>query len=140
MNATNLIHLETHLQIIGVLLMLLSFIHVIFPSYFRWKEDLCDISLINRQVMYIHTFFVALTVFGMGLLCYISTNDLLYTSLGKTICFGFAIFWTIRLFIQFFGYSSLLWKGKKFETIVHVFFTFFWTYLTLIFWLATLEN
>lgn len=140
MNVINLIHLETHLQIVGVLLMLLALIHVIFPRYFRWKEDLCDISLINRQVMYIHTFFLALTLFGMGLLCYISTDDLLYTSLGKNICFGFAIFWTIRLFIQFFGYSSSLWKGKNFETIVHILFTFLWVYLTFIFWLATLKN
>ena len=130
------INLEAHFHFIGVLLMLLATIHLIFPYYFRWKEDLAQISLINRQVMYVHTFFLALTVFGIGMICYLRADDLLNTQLGKTLCFGFAIFWTIRFFIQFFGYSSKLWKGKKFETIVHILFSILWTYLCVIFWLA----
>jgi hypothetical protein len=42
-------------------------------------------------------------------------------------------FWAIRLFIQFFGYSTKLWKGKPFETSVHLLFSLFWAYLSLIF-------
>jgi len=118
--------------------MLLATIHLIFPRYFRWKEDLAQISLINRQVMYVHTFFLALTIFGMGVICYLRADDLLHTQLGQTLCFGFAIFWTIRFFIQFFGYSSQLWKGKTFETVIHVLFSILWTYLCFIFWLAAL--
>jgi len=37
------------------------------------------------------------------------------------------------LFIQFFGYSSDTWKGKKFETAVHVLFIFLWTYMSYVF-------
>jgi hypothetical protein len=38
-----------------------------------------------------------------------------------------------RLFIQFFGYSSKLWKGKIFETLIHIIFSLFWIYLSIVF-------
>jgi len=74
----------------------------------------------------------------MGLICILAPDDLLYTSLGKKISFGFGIFWFLRLLIQFFGYSSALWKGKGFETIVHVIFSIFWTYTTVLFFAMSL--
>lgn len=125
--------LAIHLRIIGALLIILSLIHIIFPSYFNWKEELKSLNLINRQMMKVHTFFIGLVVFLMGALCLHSYDDLINTELGKTISLGFGVFWTIRLFIQFFGYSRKLWKGKIFETIVHVTFSIFWVYLSSIF-------
>lgn len=130
--------LEIQIRITGVLLVVLSLVHAIFPKYFNWKKDLKPLSLINRQMMITHTFFIALTVLLMGVLCFTSADELIETELGKSISLGFAIFWSIRLFIQFFGYSSALWKGKKFETIVHIIFSCFWLYLSVIFWLSYL--
>ena len=130
--------MHLHLKIIGTLLIILALIHIVFPKYFNWEKELSTLSLINRQMIRVHTFFIALTIFLMGLLCLTLSNDLIETSLGKKISFGFGIFWTLRLIIQFFGYSSKLWKGKVFETIVHVLFTFLWTYLSLIFWIIAL--
>jgi len=75
--------MEIHIQIIGTLLIVLSLIHVIFPSYFNWKSELQHLSLINRQMMTVHTFFIALTVFLIGLLCVTSASELIETSLGK---------------------------------------------------------
>jgi hypothetical protein len=125
--------MELHYKIIGIILIALAFVHVIFPKYFKWKEELKPLSLINQQIMKVHTFFIALVVFLIGLLCLTSSNDLINTELGKKVSLGFGIFWSFRLFIQFFGYSSKLWKGKKMETIVHVIFSFLWTYLSYIF-------
>lgn len=127
--------MEIHFKIIGYLLMALALIHSIFPRYFNWKEELQSLSLVNRQMMTIHTLFIALFVFLMGLLCVTSTTDLIQTNLGKNISLGLAIFWSIRSFIQFFGYSARLWKGKVFETAVHVFFSLFWIYCSSLFWI-----
>lgn len=129
--------MELHFKIIGVLLMALALIHVIFPRYFNWKVELKSLSIMNRQMMTVHTFFIALVVFMMGLLCLTSAEELITTKLGKTICLGLGIFWSIRLFIQFFVYSTELWKGKKFETIVHIVFSFLWAYLSIVFLKAT---
>ena len=84
-------------------------------------------------MMTVHTFFIALTVFLMGLLCLTSPTEIIETNLGKKISLGLGIFWTVRLVIQFFGYSTDLWKGKKFETFMHILFSLLWTYLSIIF-------
>lgn len=129
--------MEVQLKIIGVLLMALASIHIFFPKYFNWKEELKPLSLINRQMMTVHTFFIGFVVFLIGLLCLTSTTDLTQTKLGKTISLGLGIFWGTRLTFQLFVYSPKLWKGKTFETTIHVVFTILWTYLTGIFlWTA----
>ncbi|MBP6512779.1 MAG: hypothetical protein KA347_08930 [Bacteroidia bacterium] len=125
--------MEIHFKIIGILLIALALVHIIFPKYFNWDKELKHLSLINRQMMTVHTFFIALTVFLMGLLCFTSSYELVETSLGKRVCFGLGMFWTIRLFIQFFGYSKDLWKGKTFETTIHILFSVIWTYLSVVF-------
>lgn len=122
-----------HLKIIGGLLITLASIHIVFPKYFNWNKELQSLSLINKQMMTTHTFFIALTVFLMGLLCLISAKELIETNLGKKITLGIGLFWTIRLFFQLFIYSSKLWKGKTFETIIHIIFTGFWIYLSTVF-------
>ena len=125
--------MNTHLHIIGILLILLALIHIIFPKYFNWNKELKSISLINRQVMKVHTFFIAFTVFLMGLLCLTSSTEIIETSLGRRISFGLALFWLVRLFFQLFVYSSKLWKQKMSETIVHIVFTLLWVYFTSVF-------
>ena len=125
--------MEMHLKIIGCLLVMLSLLHLLFPKYFRWAQELAAVSLINRQIMYVHTFFIAVVVFLTGTLCLTSSNEILSTVLGKRLALGLGIFWLLRLFVQFFGYSSTLWKGKQFETFVHVVFAFLWAYVSVIF-------
>lgn len=122
-----------HLKIIGILLIALALIHVIFPKYFNWKQELNLVSQINRQMMQVHAFFIALIVFLMGILCLTSANDIVNTTFGKRISLGLGVFWTARLVIQFFGYSSKHWKGKTFETIIHILFSFLWTYFSAVF-------
>jgi hypothetical protein len=130
--------MERHLEIVGVLLIALALIHIIFPRYFNWHEELKNVSLITRQILHVHTFFIALTVFLMGVLCLTSAHDLAATPLGRKIALGLFCFWGCRLVIQFFGYSSKLWKGKLFETCAHVAFVLLWAYLTTVFLLTGL--
>ena len=126
--------LSLHLKIIGVLFIGLSLIHLIFPKYFNWEEELSRLSLINKQMMVVHTFFIAFVVFLMGLLGLCFNEELVQTKLGKFICLGLGVFWSVRLLTQFFVYSSELWKGKTFETVVHVVFSCFWLYFSAVFW------
>ena len=122
--------MELNLKIIGVLQIGLALLHAFFPRYFRWKEELSGLSLVSRQMMYVHTLFIGLMVLLMGVLCVTSTTELVSTKLGNRVCLGLALFWITRLMIQFFGYSSELWRGKSFETAIHVTFSVLWVYLT----------
>lgn len=126
----------TQLKVIGFFLMLLALLHAGFARYFGWRQEFAPVSLINRQMMYVHTFFVAFTVLLMGLLCLTSAPELVGTPLGRKVALGCGIFWLARLLVQFFGYSPQLWRGKRFETIVHVVFSAGWAYLSAVFLLV----
>ena len=128
--------MELQLKIIGGLLIGLALLHIPFPRRFQWKSELSSLSLLNREMMYVHTLFIALTILLMGALCLFCAGDLINTTLGNRVCLGLAIFWGTRLAVQFFGYSSELWRGKKFETVVHVIFSIFWIYFTAVFFLV----
>lgn len=132
--------MELQLKIIGILLFILAFIHIVFPKRFNWKEDLQSVSLINKQMMYVHTFFIAITVFLMGVLCIFCTYDILHTRLGKHLSLGMFFFWGLRLIFQFFIYSPKLWKGKPFETAMHIIFSLLWAYLTAVFLIIFLSK
>lgn len=132
--------MQIHLKIVGLLLIILGCIHITFPKYFKWNNELKHLSLINRQMMRTHTFFIALTVALMGFLCLTSSNELVETGLGKKITLGLGLFWSIRLFFQLFIYSSKLWKGKSFETAIHILFVCLWLYISSVFILSYYFN
>jgi hypothetical protein len=125
--------MDLHIKIIGFLLVIISLLHLFFPKYFGWKKECSSMSQINRQMFYIHSYFIALVLFLMGVLCLTSAFDLLNTDLGRRISLGFAVFWVTRLVVQFVGYSSKLWKGKRFETGIHILFSLFWIYFSTVF-------
>jgi hypothetical protein len=128
-----------HFKITGVVLIVLALVHLVFPKYFNWKNELNRLSLINKQMMQVHTLFIAVTVFLMGLLCITSAQELITTVLGRKVCLGFGAFWTLRLLVQFFGYATILWKGKLFETTVHIIFIILWAYLSVLFIMAGMQ-
>ncbi|CAN5883976.1 hypothetical protein BH11BAC7_BH11BAC7_06900 [soil metagenome] len=125
-------------QVTGFVFMLLAIFHFWFPKRFEWKKECENMSLLNRQMMYVHTFFLALTVFLMGVLCLTCADELIGSPLGRKVTLGFGIFWLARLYVQFFVYSPDLWKGKKFETRIHILFSLLWVYFSFLFFYASI--
>jgi hypothetical protein len=125
-----------HIKIVGTFLILLSLLHVVMPRYFNWTQELSGLSLISKQIMYVHTFFIAFIVLLMGLLCLYSGTELASSTLGKHLSLGLFIFWFTRLLFQFFVYSPKVWRGKKLETFVHIVFSILWSYFSYVFFLV----
>ncbi|MFD1000060.1 hypothetical protein ACFQ21_12125 [Ohtaekwangia kribbensis] len=125
-----------HIKIVGTFLILLSLLHVVMPRYFNWTQELSGLSLISKQIMYVHTFFIAFIVLLMGLLCLYSGTELASSTLGKHLSLGLFIFWFTRLLFQFFVYSPRVWRGKKLETFVHIVFSILWSYFSYVFFLV----
>jgi hypothetical protein len=127
-------NLDLHLRLIGLSLVLLALVHATFPKRFNWNEELPKLTLINRQMFEVHCFFIALTLFLMGVLCLAFPGALTSSSqLGCVVSAGLMIYWLCRLFCQFFVYHSSLWWHKGVETLVHVVFGFLWLYYVAIF-------
>lgn len=129
--------LDTHLRLAGALTVALSAIHLFFPRHFEWSADFAKVSMINRQMFYVHTFFLCVTLLMMGSLSFFCPSALLAkSSLGRWVAAGFTVFWLLRLVVQQWIYEDSLWRGKRFETFIHVLFTLFWTYLSSVYaWL-----
>lgn len=127
------------LHILGTVFTVLALAHIGFPRYFKWKVELAPLSTINRQMMQVHAAFIAIVVMLMGLLCLTSAADLVSTVLGRRICMMLGVFWTLRLAVQLFVYSPSLWRGKRFETTVHIVFSLLWAYSAATFFLSALD-
>ncbi len=125
--------MEVHLKIVGGLLVALAAMHIALPRYFKWGQELTSLNLITKQIVYVHTFFIAFMILLMGLLCIYSSTEIVNTGLGHRISLGLFVFWLTRLIFQFFVYSRETWRGKVFETIMHAIFSSLWAYFSFVF-------
>lgn len=122
--------MEFHLQVAGALQIGLAMLHLFFPTRFHWKEELSRLSLLNRQMFIVHTFFICLVLVMIGALSLFAPQTVLQrTPLSRLVLAGFTSFWGLRLIFQLLIYDSRLWRGDSFRTIVHGLLTVMWTYL-----------
>nr|WP_320147729.1 hypothetical protein [uncultured Anaeromusa sp.] len=87
----------------GVYHLFFGFFHAAFwkMKLFNWREELPVMSPVNRFV--IQGMNIAVITF-MFLIAYVSlrhTGELLTTPLGRTILIGTAVFWLVRLIVEF---------------------------------------
>lgn len=122
---------EPWLRVAGALQLALAALHPFFPRRFGWGEELPRLSLLNRQIFVVHTFFIGLTVAMFGALSLFGAPALTQpTSLSRLVLGGMAAFWGIRLAVQWFVYDSRLWRGHAFNTRMHFAMSALYLYLS----------
>ncbi len=120
---------KNHLMVAGVLQIALALFHFTLPGRFQWHEELARLSLLNRQIFWVHTFFIMLVLVMLGLLSIFGAKELVRPSaLSRMVLIGITSFWAARLFCQFFVYSSDIWRGNALFTVAHVLFSLLWAY------------
>jgi hypothetical protein len=123
--------LSVHLQIVGILLVLLGVSHAFFNRYFGWEQELAAVSLLARRVFFVHSFFIALGVVLSGAVSFMYADALLRpAALSRALLAAMATFWLCRLLAQFFAYDSAIWRADRFRTFMHVAFALLWSYVT----------
>lgn len=133
--------LVTHLQAGGVLMAALVVVNLFVPSRFHWKEEMSRLSLVNRQIFQVHSVFLVLTLGLFSVLLLTCARALVEpTQLSRAVLFGLTIFWGLRMMMQWFFYSPELWRGHRFNTVVHYAFSAIWIYLTSVFAVALWIN
>lgn len=126
--------LTLHLRLVGATMLVLAASHRYYRKRFAWAEETARLSLINREIFYVHALFIVLVLVLNGSLCLFAPEALLEpTRLGRLVAGGLTFFWGTRLAVQLFVYDRNLWRGRRFETAVHVLFTVVWTYFTVVF-------
>lgn len=123
-----------HLKVVGALLMTLGLAHSMFSSYFKWQKELAQLSLLTRQILLVHCFFIALLLVMIGVCSLFYPGALLGSGrLSRVVLTGFVVFWLCRLACQFFVYDPAIWRARPLYTVMHVVFSLFWIYVVLIY-------
>src|SRR5205807_8862185 len=121
-------------RIAGAGLILLAGFHVPIGRRLKWREEASLLSPVNASIFRVHTFFICFVLVMMGLPCVVDPAVFLESSrAGAWLAWSFSAFWATRLFFQWFVYSRELWRGKRMETILHVWFTIVWASLAALF-------
>lgn len=129
-----ILSLELHLKLAGLSLMTLGVAHAFFDKRFHWREEMARVSLLNRQIFFVHTFFIALMLVLLGSLSLFGTAALVERSrLGQLFLGDVTLFWSCRWFCQFVVYDAAIWRGKRFETLGHIAFSGLWTYYVVVY-------
>jgi hypothetical protein len=119
-----------HLRIVGAVMALLVVMHAFVPGRLRWREELARLSTINRQIFKVHTMFIVLLLALFAVLFTAYAEALLEPGpLSRAVLTGLTVFWTLRLLTQWFVYSPEVWRGNRFNTVVHAVISMVWIYV-----------
>src|SRR3954466_15514222 len=129
------------LRVCGSCLLGLFVLNFFVPKRFKWAEELPRLSRLNRRIFQVHAIFIALILLMMGLLLVTLPRGLIAPDpLARAVCAGLAVFWTVRLWMQWFLYDAELWRGKTFATVMHFAFTGLWVLLVTTFSAALVHS
>jgi hypothetical protein len=122
------------LRLAGAGLLALAAVHIPIGRHLQWRTDAARMAPVNTSIFHVHTLFICLMLVLMGLPCLLDPQVLLEKSrAGAWLAWSFASFWAVRLYCQWYVYPRELWRGKRLETSVHVWFTLVWLSLTTLF-------
>ncbi len=123
-----------HLRVVGIIMAALVIVNAIVPRRFHWREGMARLSLLNRQIFQAHAAFLILTLALFSALLLTCGPALLEpTRLSRAVLVGLMIFWGVRMAMQWFFYSPRIWRGHRFNTVVHCVFSVLWIYVTTVF-------
>jgi hypothetical protein len=124
--------LSLHLTVTGVVLLVLGAVHAALPRTLRWTSDLAGTSLLNRQVTYVHCYFIGLACLLWGLLALTAGPELLEPEpVTRLVLIGAVAFWASRLLIQVVVFNRHARESKAW-CVLSVAGTVLWLYLTVV--------
>ena len=130
-----------HLRLAGVVMASLVVVNLMVPGRFHWREEMSRLSLVNRQIFQAHSVFLVLTLALFSALLLTCGPALLEpTRLSRAVLSGLTIFWGLRMVMQWWFYSPLIWRGHRFNTVMHYTFSVVWVYVTTVFAVALWAN
>ncbi|MEP7323051.1 MAG: hypothetical protein ABI761_14095 [Saprospiraceae bacterium] len=89
------------IQIAGFYCIGLSVFHILFWRLFDWKRDLKKVSLANRAILQIANIQLIYFFLLVASICFVFTDELYQTALGKFFMLGMSMFWLVRTIQQF---------------------------------------
>lgn len=130
--------LVLNLTVAGVLLVGLGALHIALPAVLGWHRELAGASPINREVSYVHCYFIGLACVLWGLLPLTAGSLLVQPGpVTRLVLIGAVTFWASRLVIQLAVFNrharqSSAWLALSTAgTILWLYLTVVWTWTLL---------
>jgi hypothetical protein len=116
----------------------LGILHVAVPAVLGWRRDLAGASPINREVSYVHCYFIGLACVLWGLLPLTAGSLLVQPGpITRLVLIGAVTFWASRLVIQLAVFNrharqSAAWLAlSTASTVLWLYLTAVWTWTLL---------
>jgi hypothetical protein len=111
------LHLPFFVQIAGGLQLVIAVANFFAPAKLHYRENLSKVSPIIRQIFTVHSIYIVLVLVAFGLISLLFPMDLRGdSSLGKFIGVFLAIFWGLRVVLQFVYYDKAVKKENPLGT------------------------
>lgn len=94
--------------------------HALFWRLFDWKNDLENLTPLNKSVMQVMNLALMVFILIFGYVSFFHAEDLLTTSLGRTILIGAVVFGTFRTILQFMYFDLRDSRSKFFLGVMIV--------------------
>jgi hypothetical protein len=127
--------LTLNLTVAGALLVALGALHIALPAVLGWHRELADVSRLNREVSYVHCFFIGLACVLWGLLPLTAAGQLVQPGpVTRLVLIGAVVFWASRLLIQLVVFNrharqSAAWLALcAAGTVLWLYLTAIWTW------------
>ena len=115
--------LETHIRIIGLLMLALAAANAALPGRLRWATELARLSPLNRQVFLVHAGFVVLITVLLGSMCVLYAREVLEkTPLARAVIIGLGAFWGARFLVQVVVCTRAGWRGSGSDAVLQFLF------------------
>jgi len=129
--------LTLNLTAAGTVLVGLGVLHLALPAVLGWRRELAGSSALNREVSYVHCFFIGLACVLWGLLPLTAGRLLLQPGpVTRIVLIGAVTFWASRLVIQLVVFNRHARKSAAWLALCAA-GTVLWFYLTAV-WTWTL--
>lgn len=92
---------NTIIYLCGLHSMLFAIFHASFWKIFKWSSSLRTIGKENRAIIQISNLRLIYLFLFTAFLCFVFTEDLYNTPLGRAFMIGMSVFWTGRTLEQF---------------------------------------
>ncbi len=126
-----------HLRAAGALLVVLAACHVALPFGLTWPEDPEDKSLLARQLLVVHTYYLGLIYGLLGAACWILADDLALVApvepTTTALLIGAVVVWGVRLVVEVGVIDPVLWNGRASTKVGHYALIVLWSYLVVVF-------
>lgn len=107
--------LVPYIWVAGGVQLLIAASNFLLPSRLRYRENLSRLAPIVRQIFVVHSVYLVLILALFSALCFLYAPELAGgTPLGKFLSACLAMFWLLRILIQFFYYDPAIKKRNRF--------------------------